>query len=98
MIKIFVRDNAFTECNVFQFILFINNCLSYIITFFINFVRLKHFVIKKIIDKLNVEFDIIKIQSIRYENNLILLFKSFILRDYKFKFNYSSKDIYFEIL
>ena len=42
--------------------------------FFIRFIYLKHSVIKKIINNLNIEFDIIEIQSIRYENNLLLLF------------------------
>ena len=73
MIKNIVRDNAFIEYNVFQFVLFIDNCLAYIITFFIRFVRLRHFVIKKIIDNFNIEFDVIEIQSIRGENNLMLL-------------------------
>ena len=73
MIKNIVRDKAFIECNVFQFILFIDNCLAYIITFLIDFVRLKHFMIQKFIDNLNVELDVIKIQSIRYENDLMLL-------------------------
>ena len=46
MIKNIVRDNAFIERNVFQFILFIDNCFAYLITFLIDFVRLEHFVIK----------------------------------------------------
>ena len=53
---------------------FINNYLAYIIIFFIRFIRLKHFVIKKIIDNFNIEFDVIEIQSIRDKSNLILLF------------------------
>ena len=73
MIKNIVRDSVFIEYNVSQFILFINNYFAYIIIFFIRFVRLKHFVIKKIIDNLDIEFDVIEIQSIRDENNLILL-------------------------
>ena len=74
IIKNIVYNNAFIECNAFQFILFNNNYFAYIITFFIRLVRLKHFIIKKIIDNLNVEFDVIDIQSIRCENNLMLLF------------------------
>ena len=64
MIKNIICDNAFTERNVSQFILFINNYLAYIITFLIDFVRLRHSVIKKIIDNLNIELDAIEIQSI----------------------------------
>ena len=73
MIKNVVRDNAFTEYNVFKFVLFIDNCLAYIITFFIYFVRLKHFIIKKIIDNLDIEFGVIEIQSIRDKDDLMLL-------------------------
>ena len=73
MIKNIVRDNAFIKYNVFQFVLFINNCLAYIIIFFIRFIRLRYSIIKRVIDNFNVEFDIIEIQSIRCENNLILL-------------------------
>ena len=46
MIKNIFRDDAFIERNAFQFVLFINNCLAYLITFLIDFVRLEHFVIK----------------------------------------------------
>ena len=74
MIKNIIRDSALIEYNVFQFILFINNCLAYIITLFINFINFKYFIIKRVIDNLDVEFDVIEIQSIRCENNLILLF------------------------
>ena len=73
MIKNIVYNNAFTECNAFQFILFIDNCLAYIITLFINLINLKYFIIKRVIDNLDVEFDVIEIQSIRCENDLILL-------------------------
>ena len=73
MIKNIVRDSAFIKYNVSQFIFFSDDYLAYIIIFFIRFVRLRHFVIKKIIDNLNVEFDVIEIQSIRCENNLMLL-------------------------
>ena len=73
IIKNIVRNNAFIEYNVSQFIFFNNDYLAYIIIFFIRFIRLKHSMIKKIIDNLNIEFDVIKIQSIRDENNLILL-------------------------
>ena len=73
VIKNIVYNNVFIEYNVFQFVFFTDNCFAYIITFFIRFVRLKHSVIKKIIDNLNIEFDVIEVQSIRCENNLILL-------------------------
>ena len=73
MIKNIVRDNAFIEYNVFQFIFIIDDCLAYIITLFINFVNLKYSIIKRIIDNFDVEFDVIEIQSIRCENNLMLL-------------------------
>ena len=73
MIKNTVHNNALIKYNAFQFILFIDNYLAYIITLFINLINLKYFIIKRIIDNLNVEFDIIKIQSIRCENNLMLL-------------------------
>ena len=61
MIKNIVRDNAFIEYNVFQFVLFIDNCLAYIITFFISLVNFKYFMIKRVIDNLDIEFDIIEI-------------------------------------
>ena len=54
--------------------------------------------IKKIIDNINVEFDIIEIQSIRYKNNLILLSQSFIFKIDKFIFNYTNENINFEVL
>ena len=73
MIKNIVRNNALIECNVFQFIFIIDDYLAYIITLFINLVNLKYFIIKRIIDSLNVEFGVIEIQSIRYENDLMLL-------------------------
>ena len=73
MIKNIVYDKAFIEYNVFQFFFFINDCFAYIITFLIDFVRLKYSVIKRIIDNLNIEFDVIEVQLIRCENNLILL-------------------------
>ena len=73
MIKNIVRDNALIECNAFQFVLFIDNYLAYISTLFINLVNLKYSIIKRVIDNLDVEFDIIEVQSIRYENNLMLL-------------------------
>ena len=72
--KNIVRNDAFIECNVFQFIFFNNDYLAYIITFFICFVRLRHFIIKKVIDNFDIEFGVIEIQSIRCENNLMLLF------------------------
>ena len=98
MIKNFVYNNAFIGCNISQFFFVINNCFAYIITFFIVFIRLRYFVIKIIIDNFDIEFDVIKVQSIRYENNLMLLFKSFILRVYRFEFNHLNKSICFEIL
>ena len=74
MIKNLVRDNAFIEYNISQFVFVIDDCLAYIITIFIDFVRLRHFIIKRVIDNFNVELGVIEIQSIRYKNNLILLF------------------------
>ena len=73
MIKNIVHNSAFIEYNVSQFILFNNDYLAYIITFFIRLVRLKHFIIKRIINNFDIEFDAIEIQSIRYENDLMLL-------------------------
>ena len=73
IIKNIVCDNAFIKCNVSQFVFFNDNYLAYIITFFIRLIRLRHFIIKKIIDNFDVEFDVIEIQSIRCENNLMLL-------------------------
>ena len=64
MIKNIVRDNAFIERNVSQFVSFINDYLAYIIIFLIDFVCFRHFVIKKITDNLDIEFDVIEIQSI----------------------------------
>ena len=40
---------------------FINNYLAYFIIFLIDFVRLEHFVIKWIINNLDVKLDVIKI-------------------------------------
>ena len=74
MIKNLVRNNAFIEYNISQFVFAIDNYLAYIIIFFIDFIRLKHFIIIKIIDNLDVELDVIEIQSIRCENDLMLLF------------------------
>ena len=73
MIKNFVYNNAFIECNISQFIFVINNYLAYIIIFFIRLVRLRHFIIKRVIVNLDVKFDVIEIQSIRCENDLMLL-------------------------
>ena len=73
IIKNIVCHNAFIEYNIFQFVFFNDDYFAYIITFFIRFIRLRHFIIKRIIDNLDIEFDVIEIQSIRCENNLILL-------------------------
>ena len=73
MIKNFVRDSAFIKYNIFQLLFIINNCLAYFIALVIDLIRFKHFIIKKIINNINVEFDVIEIQSIRYKNNLMLL-------------------------
>ena len=64
VIKNIVRNNAFIEYNASQFILFINNYFAYIITFLIDFVRLKYFVIKRVFDNFDVELDVIEIQLI----------------------------------
>ena len=59
-----VRNNAFIEYNVFQFVFFIDNYFAYIITFLIDFVCLRYFIIKKFFDNFDVEFDVIEVQSI----------------------------------
>ena len=64
MIKNIVHNNAFIEYNISQFVFFVDNYLAYIITFLIDFVYLKYFVIKKIFDNFKIEFDVIEIQSI----------------------------------
>ena len=64
MIKIIVRNNAFIKCNTFQFVFFINNYLAYIITFLIDFVRLRYFIIKRVFDNFDVELDVIEVQLI----------------------------------
>ena len=56
-----------------SFFYIINDRLLYFIIFVIYFINFKHFIIKKIIDNINVEFDVIEIQLIRYKNDLILL-------------------------
>ena len=61
MIKNFIRNNAFIEYNISQFLFIINNCLAYIITFCIDFMRFKYSIIKKVIDNLNIKFDIIEV-------------------------------------
>ena len=61
MIKNFVRDNALIECDIFQLFFIINNYLAYFIAFVIDLIRFKHFMIKKVIDNIDVEFDIIEI-------------------------------------
>ena len=61
MKKNFVYNNAFIECDISQFLFIINNYLTYIIAFVIDFIRFKHFIIKKIIDNINVELDVIEI-------------------------------------
>ena len=44
-----------------NFFIIINNCFAYIIAFVIDFVYFKHFIIKRIINNINVEFDVIEI-------------------------------------
>ena len=61
MIENFVYDNAFIEYDIFQFFIIINNCLAYIIIFVIDFVCFKYFIIKKIIDNIDLELDVIEI-------------------------------------
>ena len=61
MIKNIVYNNAFIKCDIFQLFFIINDCLAYFIIFIIDFIYLKHFIIKKIIDNINLEFDIIEI-------------------------------------
>ena len=61
MIKNFVYNNSFIKCDIFQFLFIINNYFAYIIIFIIDFVYFKYFMIKKIINNINLEFDIIEI-------------------------------------
>ena len=61
MIKNFVYDNAFIKCNIFQLLFIINNYFAYFIALIIDLIRFKHFIIKRIIDNINVEFDVIEI-------------------------------------
>ena len=98
MIKSFVYNSAFIECDISQFLFIINNYLAYFIIIIIDFIRFRHFMIKKVINNINVEFDVIEIQSIRYKNNLMLLSQSFILKIDEFIFNYINKNINFKIL
>ena len=73
MIENFVRDSALIECDIFQLLFIINDYLAYFIALVIDLVRFKHFMIKRVIDSIDVEFGVIEVQSIRYENNLMLL-------------------------
>ena len=61
VIKNIVYNNAFIECDIFQFFFIINNCLAYFVIFVIDFIRFKYFIIKKVINNINFEFDIIEI-------------------------------------
>ena len=61
MIENFVYDSALIECDTFSFLFIINNYFAYFIAFVIDFIRFKHFIIKRIIDSINVELDIIEI-------------------------------------
>ena len=98
MIKNSVRDNAFIEYDTSQLLLIINDYLAYFIALVINLIRFKHFMIKRVINNINVELDIIEIQSIRCENNLMLLSQPFVLKINKFAFNHSNESIGFKIL
>ena len=98
MKKNFVYNNAFIKCDISQFLFIINNYLAYFIAIVIDFIRFRYFIIEKVIDNINVELGAIEIQSIRYENNLILLSQSFIFKIDEFIFNYTSESINFEIL
>ena len=61
MIKKFVYNNVFIEYDIFQFFFIINNCLAYIIIFVIDFVYFRYFMIKRVIDNINLEFDVIEV-------------------------------------
>ena len=98
MIKNFIRDNALIEYNIFQLLFIINNYLAYFIILVIDLIRFKHFIIKKVIDNINVEFDIIEIQSIRYKNNLMLLSQSFIFKIDELIFRHTNKNINLKVL
>ena len=61
MIKNFVYNNTFIEYNISQFLFIINNYLAYIIIFVIDFIYFKYFIIKKVIDNINFELDVIEV-------------------------------------
>ena len=82
----------------FNFFIIINDCFAYFIAIVIDLIRFKHFMIKKVIDNINVELDVIEIQSIRCKNNLILLSQSFIFKINELIFNHMNKCINFKIL
>ena len=54
--------------------------------------------IKKVIDNIDVEFGVIEIQSIRCENDLMLLSQSFIFKVDGLVFRHTSENINLEIL
>ena len=98
MIKSFVYNSVFIKYNISQLLFIINDCLAYFIIIVIDLIRFRHFIIIKIINNINIEFDIIEIQSIRCENDLMLLFQLFIFKIDKLVFNYMNKNINFKVL
>ena len=61
MIKNFIHNNALIECDIFQFFFIINDYFAYIIAFVINFIYFRYFMIKKVIDNIDLEFDVIEV-------------------------------------
>ena len=61
MIENFVHNNAFIECDTSQFLFIINNYLAYIIAFIIDFICFRYFMIKRVINNIDLEFDVIEI-------------------------------------
>ena len=61
MLKNFIRDNAFIEYDIFKFFFIINDYVAYFVIFVFEFIYFEHFIIKKIMNNINVEFDVIKV-------------------------------------
>ena len=61
MIENSVRDSALIECDTSQFLFTINDCLAYIIAFVIDFVCFRYFMIKRVIDNIDLELGVIEV-------------------------------------
>ena len=61
MIKNFVYNSALIKYDISQFLFIINDYLAYIIAFVIHFIYFKYFIIKKIINNIDLELDVIEI-------------------------------------